>query len=115
MTLVTKHWLANMTQKKRPEAAVSMSMGCVSLMEEIKKLPCFLDFSSFLAAKVKLGGRKGRVGREDTAPQCREALCSTLCFTFNVKREHVARIFGQTHKKVMGTVFYVNPYKRNRF
>jgi len=36
-------------------------------MEEIEKLPHFLDSSSFLAAKVKLGGRRGCGGQHHNA------------------------------------------------
>lgn len=86
-----------------------MSMGYVSSMEESKKLPCFLDSSSSWQQKWKSGRRFG------TTPQCRECICSTLCFTFKVNGENIAGIFGWTHKKVMDTESSVNQPKETCF
>lgn len=85
-----------------------MSIGCVLLMKEIKKLPCFLYSSSFLATNVKLEGNRRGGGQHHSAEKP-YALLSAL------KGEDVAGIFGQTHKKVTGTESSVNQPKERGF
>jgi len=72
-----------------------MSVGCVIDGGNREATP-FSRFLIFLGSKGETGGKKRVWG---AAPQCREVICSALCFTFNVKREDIAGIFGQTHKK----------------
>lgn len=83
-----------------------MSIGCVLLMKESKKLPCFLYSSTFLAAHVKLEGSRGGRGQHGSAEKP-----SAL----TLKREDIAGIFGQTHKKVTGTESSVNQPKETGF
>lgn len=72
-------------------------------------------FSRFLIFLVSKGGIGGEEGGEGQHHSSREAICSALCFIFNIKREDSAGLFGQTHRKVMGSESSVNQPKETGF